>query len=153
VSEGAASSGARWQSAHSAGGVVVRQDGSDYQLVVIKPRGQDRLQLPKGTIDRGETPEVTAVREVREETGIQARIIAPLGDIRYFFRSRGRGFRKQVDFYLMAFEGGDTSGHDHEVDEALWIPTDQRDRLTFESEREIVDRAVKLIERGDVSLG
>lgn len=142
--------GQAWTKAHSAGGVVVRPAPEGFAFVAIKPAGQDRLQLPKGTIDGGETPAETAVREVREETGVDGRIVCDLGNIGYFFRVRGRPFHKQVDFFLMTYLGGSTDDHDHEVDEAIWIPAQDVARLTFKSERDTVRRALDLIENGQV---
>jgi 8-oxo-dGTP pyrophosphatase MutT (NUDIX family) len=132
--------------------VLRRSPHGDYDFVAIRPAGQDRLQLPKGTIDRGETPQDAAIREVREETGIHGRIMHDLGDISYFFRVRGRPFHKRVDFYLMSYLGGNTSDHDHEVDEAVWIPGRDVARLTFKSERETVERALRLVQMGTVQL-
>jgi 8-oxo-dGTP pyrophosphatase MutT (NUDIX family) len=143
-------SGVAWTHAHSAGGVVLRPGPAGYEFVAIRPAGHDRWQLPKGTIDRGETPEETAVREVREETGVQGRILHDLGNISYFFRVRGRPFHKQVDFFLMAYLGGNTADHDHEVDEAVWLPATAVSRLTFKSERDTVEKALALVGTGAV---
>jgi 8-oxo-dGTP pyrophosphatase MutT (NUDIX family) len=131
--------------------VVLRRDGNTFQFVAIKPAGQDRWQLPKGTIDPGETPRATAVREVREETGISGGIVHDLGTIDFYFRARGRPLHKEVDFFLMRYLGGDTADHDHEVDEAVWIPVEDRGRLTFKSERDTVDRALRLLRSGAVA--
>jgi 8-oxo-dGTP pyrophosphatase MutT (NUDIX family) len=144
--------GTPWTHAHSAGGVVLRPAGTEYEFVAIRPVGQDRLQLPKGTIDGGETPEETAVREVREETGVNGRILHDLGNISYFFRVRGRPFQKRVDFFLMDYVGGSTADHDHEVDEAIWLPGGQASRLTFKSERDTVEKALSLVRSGAVQL-
>lgn len=138
--------------AHSAGGVVLRSTREGYEFVAIRPAGQDRLQLPKGTIDRGETPRETAVREVREEAGVDGHILHDLGNISYFFRVRGRPLHKQVDFFLMAYTGGSTLDHDHEVDEALWVPADEVSRLTFKSERDTVQKALDLLKSRVVRL-
>lgn len=143
-------SGVRWTRAHSAGGVVLRPASSGYEFVAIRPAGQDRWQLPKGTIDRGETPRDAAVREVREETGVHGRILHDLGNISYFFRVRGRPYHKQVDFFLMAYLGGNTADHDHEVDEAVWLGAADAARLTFKSERETVEKALELVHAGAI---
>ena len=89
----------------SYGGVVIR--GSD--VLVIVPRGRRRvLSLPKGGRDPGETPEETAAREVREETGITATVRERLGQVDYRYRRGGRRVAKTVHFYLCEFETGDT---------------------------------------------
>jgi 8-oxo-dGTP pyrophosphatase MutT (NUDIX family) len=98
----------------SYGGVVVR--GQD--VMVIVPRGRRRvLGLPKGGANAGESPEETAAREVREETGITATVRDRLGQVDYTYRRGGRQVAKTVHFYLCEFEDGDTADHDHEVDD------------------------------------
>lgn len=139
-----------WTRAHSAGGVVLRPGAGGYEFVAIRPAGHLRWQLPKGTIDRGETPREAAVREVREEAGVNGQIVYDLGNISYFFRVRGRPFHKQVDFFLMAYLGGNTADHDHEVDEATWFAATDVARLTFKSERETVEKALELLGSGAI---
>lgn len=130
---------------HSAGGVAVREGPGGREFVAIKPAHRDRWQLPKGTIDRGETPEVAALREVREEAGVSCRIVASLGPIQFFYQLGPRRFHKTVDFYLMAYESGDPADHDHEVQEACWVPLEEADRLAFATERQVVERARELL--------
>src|SRR5215210_4892043 len=90
----------------SYGGVVVRGD----DVIVIVPRGRRRvLGLPKGGRNPGESPEVTAAREVREETGIVASVRDRLGQVDYSYRRGGRRVDKTVHFYLCEFEAGDTA--------------------------------------------
>jgi 8-oxo-dGTP pyrophosphatase MutT (NUDIX family) len=102
----------------SYGGVVVRGD----EVLVITPAGRRITGLPKGGPERGETPEQTATREVREETGIHAKVREPLGDVEYWYRRSGRRVFKTVHFFLFDFVSGSTADHDHEVDDARWIP-------------------------------
>ncbi len=103
--------------------------------------------IPKGTPDDAETPEETALREVREETGIAARIVGELGNIHYWFARRGTSFSKEVRHYLMVATGGDVSLHDHEYDEARWFPIEEGvQRLTYENEAHVVRRAMPMIE-------
>lgn len=130
-----------WIKQHSAGGVVVRGSGERTEFVAIKPAHRDRWQLPKGTIDRGETSEQAAVREVREEGGVHARIIEDLGPIHFWYQMGGRKYAKTVDFYLMLYESGDPADHDHEVEEARWLPLSDGQRLAFETERSLVAKA------------
>ena len=126
---------------HSAGGVVVRGDSGESEFLAIKPAHRDRWQLPKGTIDRGETSRQAAVREVREEGGVHARIVSDLGPIQFFYQTGGQRFAKTVDFYLMTYESGDPADHDHEVQEARWFPLRDAATLTFPTERGLVERA------------
>src|ERR671926_1632980 len=101
----------------SYGGVVVR--GSD--VLVITPRGKPVTGLPKGGAAPGETGAEAALREVREETGVQARVLEPLGAVRYWYRRGGRRVHKTVHFFLCDFVSGSTDDHDHEVDDARWM--------------------------------
>jgi 8-oxo-dGTP pyrophosphatase MutT (NUDIX family) len=97
-------------------------------------------------IDSGESSAQTAVREVREEGGVDARIIGQLQTIRYFFRRGERRIVKTVDFYLMTYEGGDPALHDDEVEEAEWHPLSEPERLTYDSERKVVEEAATLVQ-------
>ena len=127
----------------SYGGVVVRGD----EMIVIVPRGRRRvLGLPKGGPMEGETPEQTAAREVREETGITARVRERLGQVDYTYRRGGRNIAKTVHFSLCLFEAGDTADHDHEVDDARWMPLrEARRRLSYPGERAMVERALSVL--------
>ena len=127
----------------SYGGVVVRGD----DVIVIVPRGRHRvLGLPKGGPVAGERPEETAAREVREETGITATVTERLGQVDYTYRRGGRRILKTVHFFLCRFEAGDTADHDHEVDDARWMPLDEaRRRLSYPGERAMIDRALSIL--------
>jgi len=127
----------------SYGGVVVR----GHDVVVIVPRGRRRvLGLPKGGANAGESPEQTTVREVREETGITATVRERLGQVDYTYRRGGRRIDKTVHFYLCEFEAGDTADHDHEVDDARWMPLrEARRRLSYPGEREMIARALSIL--------
>jgi len=127
----------------SYGGVVVR--GED--VMVIVPRGRRRvLSLPKGGRDPGETPQQTAAREVREETGISATVRDLLGQVDYGYRRGGRQVAKTVHYYLCEFESGDTADHDHEVDDARWMPlAEARRRLSYPGERAMIERALSIL--------
>jgi 8-oxo-dGTP pyrophosphatase MutT (NUDIX family) len=127
----------------SYGGVVVRGD----EVLVIVPRGRRRvLGLPKGGPVPGEAPEQTAAREVREETGVTVAVRERLGQVDYNYRRSGRVIDKTVHFYLCEFEGGDTADHDHEVDDARWMPLrEARRRLSYPGERRMIERALSIL--------
>lgn len=131
---------------HSAGGVVVRGRGQQAEFLAIKPAGQERWQLPKGNIDSGETPEQAAIREVREEGGVDVSLEGHLQRISYFYRAAERRVSKTVDFFLMRFVGGDHANHDAEVDEARWFPFADYSTLTFPSERQVVQAAGRMLD-------
>jgi 8-oxo-dGTP pyrophosphatase MutT (NUDIX family) len=126
----------------SYGGVVVR--GSD--TIIITPVGKTVTGLPKGGARQGETAEETAAREVREETGVEVTVRERLGDVRYWYRRGGKRILKTVHFFLCDYVAGDTADHDHEVDEARWIPLEEAAvTLSFPGEREMIERALSKI--------
>ena len=110
----------------SYGGVVVRGDGR--RIVHHRRAARRSLGLPKGGARAGETAEETAAREVREETGVEVRVRERLGDVRYWYRARRQADPKTVHFFLFDYVAGDTADHDHEVDEARWIPLEEAAR-------------------------
>jgi 8-oxo-dGTP pyrophosphatase MutT (NUDIX family) len=139
----------RTSTATSAGGIVVRFEGDAPQLVVgCRRRDRDIVTwtLPKGTPDPGETREETAMREVREETGLDVRITGPLDSIEYWFVQSGTRIHKTVHYFLMDPTGGDLGRHDHEFESVRWIRFDEaQNLLTFETERALVARAAEAI--------
>ena len=121
----------------SYGGVVLKGD----ELLVITPAGKRVTGLPKGGMEQGETPEEVAAREVREETGVVANVLKPLGDVRYTYRRGGRKVRKTVHFFLCEYVRGSTADHDHEVENARWIAlSSARDALSYPGERALIER-------------
>src|ERR1700676_855085 len=143
----------------SAGGVLVRHTPEGWELAVIEPqreasivgesdkkRHKQVLALPKGLIDPGEKPDQTAVREVREETGLTGRILVKLTDIKYMYvRAWGDKQRvfKIVSFYLLQYESGaidDVSPAMRiEVRQAQWIPLEGAERrLAYRGERDVI---------------
>jgi len=153
----------------SSGGIVVRQAESGWEIAVIepqsepvssspRPKGKKQSQkvvlaLPKGLVDPGEKPAETAVREVREETGLEATVATKLGDIRYVYtRTWGDQQRvfKIVSFYLLRFESGHIDDIPPEmrleVKRALWMPLDQAiEKLAYRGEKEMAQRAAKYL--------
>jgi 8-oxo-dGTP pyrophosphatase MutT (NUDIX family) len=134
----------------SAGGVVLREDG---RVAVIVPTrraadGSKVLCLPKGHLDKGETAQQAALREVREETGIQAELVRELGEVRYWYRRDGRTVPKSVVFFLFRYLAGDLADHDDEVEEARWMTLPEAQQaLSYDGEREMVQRALRALDR------
>ena len=134
----------------SAGGVVFRGEKDQLEVVIVSVGGRNRWQLPKGMVDAGEKPEITAVREAREEAGVDSEVVQHLETIEYWFAGLDGGervrFHKHVHFYLLRYLAGDTRDHDWEVNEARWVPIDDATRLlTFDSERRVTERARELL--------
>lgn len=155
----------------SSGGIVVRQRQGKWFMAAIEPSGRRSnrkqsgperdgagrpvLALPKGIIDPGETPEQTAVREVREETGLNAEVLTKLGDSKYVYvRAWGDGARvfKVVSFYLLRYRSGKLGNLPaetrHEVARTLWIPLEEaRRRLTYKGDRDMASAALEFLRR------
>jgi 8-oxo-dGTP diphosphatase len=130
----------------SSGGVAFRRADSGTEVAIVLAKPKLRWQLPKGIVDPGESPEVTAVREVREEAGIEAELLELIEVIEYWYRSYRNGkpvrYHKYVHFYLLEYRSGDVSDHDHEVEEARWVSFEEAlELLAFESERGVVKKA------------
>jgi 8-oxo-dGTP pyrophosphatase MutT (NUDIX family) len=135
----------RQASATSAGGIVIRfTDGTPELVVGKRRRERDGVTwtLPKGTPEADETTEQTAVREVREETGLEVSIVRAFDFIEYWFVTGRTRIHKIVHYFLMVPTGGDLAGHDHEFAEVRWIAFGEASSLlTFETERALVARA------------
>jgi 8-oxo-dGTP pyrophosphatase MutT (NUDIX family) len=132
----------------SAGGVVVRRMEGRPFVVVVRVRDAI-LALPKGHPDGDESAAAAAAREVREETGVEAELVEKLGDIRYWYRRGGKRVMKIVAFFLFRYRSGDVADHDHEVEEALWIPLEEApERLAYEGERQMAESALSRLAEG-----
>jgi 8-oxo-dGTP pyrophosphatase MutT (NUDIX family) len=138
----------------SAGGVVARERrGGGWEVALICVGAKRRWQLPKGLVEEGEAPEVAALRETREEAGVEADLLAPLETVEYWYVGTERGggrvrFHKRVHFYLLAYRAGDVADHDHEVLEARWVEITEAARLlAFPSERKVVEQAAEMLGR------
>src|SRR5919204_3927541 len=143
----------------SAGGLVVRNLQNTWHLAVIEPAGRASelgkpvYALPKGWIDAGEKAEEAAVREVREEAGIEAAVIAKLGDVKYVYvRKWSDGARvfKVVSFYLLRYVTGDigniSAAMRSEVLRALWIPLEEApESLAYKGERQMAQKALEYV--------
>ena len=135
----------------SDGGVVHAIHGGAVKFVLCGRRKPQTWSLPKGTPEFGESIEQTALREVREETGLQVALQNPLGAIKYWFvrSSDGVRCRKTVHFYLMSPTGGSTDSHDPEFDDVRWFPAAEAlHLLTYSNESRIAQKALEQLEAG-----
>src|SRR5688500_6318317 len=134
----------------SAGGVAFRWQDSEPEMVIVSVKPKMRWQLPKGIVDPGETPEITAVREVREEAGIETELLSLIETIEYWYRATRYGkpvrYHKFVHFYLLQYRSGEVSDHDHEIEEARWVRFEEAiEMLAFEGERKVTQKAREMI--------
>src|SRR5215210_1490744 len=128
---------------HSSGGVVLSLRDGVPHVALIATRNRARWGLPKGAVSEGETSEAAALREVREETGIEARIVRRLDTIEYFFRAGDTLIQKTVDFYLMDYVAGELEPQLSEVDDVQWVElSSSLQRASFESERKLLAMAI-----------
>ena len=134
----------------SAGGVLVRRLRGRWWVAAIRPAGRPPglWALPKGRIDPGEGAEAAAVREVREETGVEGVPLRKLVDVRYVYTWEGERIFKVVSFFLLRYQRGRLAPeHAHEVDEARWLPLEDAPRLlAYGGERDAARRALAALE-------
>ena len=133
----------------SAGGVIYRRRDDQVEVALIHTG--KRWGLPKGHVEKGERVEETAVREVREETGLLGKPDRKLGQISYSYRGKSRGggpvrIAKRVTFFLLEYLEGEVQSDDYEVEEARWFALDEAlAKLSFATEQKMMRRAARLI--------
>jgi 8-oxo-dGTP pyrophosphatase MutT (NUDIX family) len=131
----------------SAGGVLVREAENGPEVLLASRRtrsGELVWGLPKGLVEKGESPEDAALREVREETGHSGEIREPLGEISYWFVWDGKRVRKTVHFFLMDDTGEEPGDRDQEMEEVRWFPLEEAPQVAgFKSEKAILRKAAE----------
>jgi 8-oxo-dGTP pyrophosphatase MutT (NUDIX family) len=138
------------QTQTSAGGVAFRRQSGQIEVALIAVGDKLRWQLPKGLVDKGESPEEAARREVREEAGIETELLQPLERIEYWYYGTEQGLRvryhKFVHFYLLSYVAGDVQDHDAEVADARWVDLGKaKEMLAFASERRVLEHAEQVL--------
>jgi 8-oxo-dGTP diphosphatase len=127
------------RTAYSAGGVIFRVVDRRVEVALIATSRGGRWGLPKGHVNRGETAEAAALREVAEETGLEGEIVQHLATIEYWFRAGPSRVHKYVDLFLMRYERGDVRPQEAEVDDARWVALDEAlQMVSFERERDVL---------------
>ena len=134
----------------SAGGVAFRKQDGQVDVALISVGADNRWQLPKGLVDKGESTEDAALREVGEEAGIDTEIVTRIDKVEYWYLWKENDqrirYHKFVYFYLLRYEAGDVRDHDHEVNDARWVNIDDAIKmLAFDSEKKIMEKAKELI--------
>ena len=135
----------------SAGGLVVRRMRGRFYIAAVRVKDGSVLALPKGHIEPGESGAETAIREVREETGLDSKLIEKLDDIRYWYTRGGTRVLKVVSFFLLHYRSGSVRDYQREeVDGAEWVPLAEAPaRLAYKGEQEMARAALsKLADKG-----
>jgi len=135
----------------SAGGLVVRRMRGRPYIAAVRVKEGTVLALPKGHIEPGESGAETAIREVREETGVDSRLVEKIDDIRYWYTRDGARVLKVVSFFLLAYRSGSVRDYQREeVDGAEWIPLDEApERLAYRGEQQMARAALsKVADKG-----
>ncbi|MBX3086201.1 MAG: NUDIX hydrolase [Anaerolineae bacterium] len=132
----------------SAGGVVYRRTPAGIEVLICRTSTSQKWVIPKGLIDPGERVQQTAVREVREEVGVNARIIMPLDPAEhYIFTRENTRIYKTVHYFLMEYVSGNEADHDHEMELVMWVPLDQAiEMVAYDSARSVLQRAKAKLE-------
>ncbi|MCK4778101.1 MAG: NUDIX hydrolase [Actinomycetia bacterium] len=140
--------GYKQKTAISSGGVIYRYRDGNAEIILIRHVGTREWSLPKGTVEKNEKLEDTAIREVREETGLKGKLIRKIGqvDYRFYIRRENLQVHKYVSFFLIKYKSGRVEDHDIEVEIARWFFIDEAiNVLKFENDKEIVRKAKKMI--------
>lgn len=138
----------------SAGGVVYRVDKDGVVVLVSKHSGYHKWVLPKGLVEKGESLEETAVREVEEETGIKAKIVSKIGEPEeYVYTLNGERIFKKVYYFLMEYQSGSHESHDFEMEEVKWVPMAEAIELMgYQGAKRVLDQAKQLLHKQGVAL-
>lgn len=130
----------------SAGGIVFKKEKSKTFVLVTQHSSHHGWVFPKGLIDEGEDKTKAALREVKEEGGIEAKIIKELKSVEYFYKFENQTIKKKVTYFLMEYLSGNIEDHDWEMEAAEWLPVEEVDeRLTYKSDKQVFQESKKLL--------
>ena len=126
----------------SAGGIVFNSHG---QVLLTKHSQNKHWSFPKGWIEEGQTSKEAAIREVKEEGGVEAEIIEKIGDSKYVYTLNGEKIFKVVVYFLMKYLSGDPKDHDWEMEDAGWFtPEEALKTLDFSRDKELLKKALEI---------
>ena len=128
--------------------MVFKRTGDYTEIALIGIKGGAVWTLPKGLVDKGESPEETALREVSEETGLKGRILCPIEPVSYWYYIKDENVKckKTVFYYLIEYIGGNIEDHDDEVEETRWVRLDEAEsRLTYKGDKEVLRKAIGML--------
>ncbi len=132
----------------SAGAVLYRETEREFQVIIYSRKNASQWCLPKGKIEKDETREEAAIREVKEETGLEGQIIEHLKDVYYSYADKRRKLHlnKTVHYFLMKYCQGDINTDDAGVEDVLWVDIDEAiEKVTFENEKQILRKALSVL--------
>jgi 8-oxo-dGTP pyrophosphatase MutT (NUDIX family) len=130
----------------SAGGIVFKKENNQTLILVARHSGHHGWVFPKGWIEKGESKEETALREVKEETGIEAKIIKPLTEVTYFYKLNDQRIKKTVSYFVMEYLSGDIKDHDWEMEEVIWLEKEKvLDKVTYATDKVVYQEALKYL--------
>ncbi len=134
----------KWE--FSAGGIVYKKEEDGIYVLLI--RVKNRWSFPKGNIEKGESKEEAALREVKEETGIEGEIEDFVGEEEYWYQLHGEKIHKFVYFYLMKYKGGEIKPQKEEINEAKFVKIDEALKiLTYDTDRILLKRAIEILKK------
>lgn len=130
----------------SAGGIVFKKESSQTYILVTQHSAHHGWVFPKGLIDKGEDEKTAATREVKEEGGVEAKIVRPLAPAEYFYKFEGSSIKKKVTYFLMEYMSGNIADHDWEMEDAQWLPVEQvEERLTYKTDKQVFQKAKEFL--------
>ncbi len=131
----------------SAGGIVFKKENSKTYILVTQHSAHHGWVFPKGLIDEGEDRATAALREVKEEGGVEARIIKELPNVEYFYKFENQSIKKKVTYFLMEYILGDIADHDWEMEAAEWLEVEQvENRLSYKTDKQVFQKAKNLLD-------